>query len=100
MKKLSFRSRDMRTRTKISLIFVLLLVPIGYTVWTIAADKRALIAASEREQIGSAYIAAVRAAPFGGGARRQNRRRSRRRRDSVGYPEEDRRKPGTPRISG
>jgi len=97
MKKLSFRSRDLRTRTKISLIFFLLLVPIGYTVWTIAADKRALIAASEREQIGSAYIAAVRPALF---AVANLARRSHRRRDSVGYPEEDRRKPGTPRISG
>jgi hypothetical protein len=64
MKKIRFRSRDLRTRTKISLIFFLLLVPIGYTVWTIAADKRALIAASEREQIGSSYIAAVRPALF------------------------------------
>jgi methyl-accepting chemotaxis protein len=64
MKNIRFRSRDLRTRTKISLIFLLLLVPIGYTVWTIAADKRALIAASEREQIGSAYIAAVRPALF------------------------------------
>jgi methyl-accepting chemotaxis protein len=64
MTKIRFRSRDLRTRTKISLIFFLLLVPIGYTVWTIAADKRALIAASEREQIGSSYIAAVRPALF------------------------------------
>jgi len=60
MKKIHFRPRDLRTRTKISLIFFLLLIPIAYTVWTIAADKRALIAASEREQVGSAYVAAVR----------------------------------------
>jgi methyl-accepting chemotaxis protein len=54
----------LRTRTKISLIFFLLLVPIGYTVWTIAADKRVLIVASEREQVGSAYVAAVRPVLF------------------------------------
>ena len=46
------------------MIFLLLLVPIGYTVWTIAADKRASIAASEREQVGSAYISALRPVLF------------------------------------
>jgi methyl-accepting chemotaxis protein len=56
------RLRDIRTRTKISLIVLLLLVPIGYSIWLITIDKQALIATSERELEGSAYIAAVRPA--------------------------------------
>ncbi len=64
MTKLVFRPRDLRTRSKISLIILLLLIPIGYTVWTIAADKRALMARSEQELSGTAYIAVVRPALF------------------------------------
>jgi methyl-accepting chemotaxis protein len=61
---LSFRSRDIRTRNKISLIFLLLLVPIGYTIWTIVADNRASMARSEQELSGSVYIETVRPALF------------------------------------
>src|SRR5437660_4994978 len=60
MIKFRFRLKDLRTRTKISLIILFLLVPIGSAVWTINADKQALIATSERELTGSAYIAALR----------------------------------------
>jgi len=51
-----FRLRDIRTRNKISLIFLLLLVPIVYTIWTIVADNRASMARSEQEVAGSVYI--------------------------------------------
>jgi methyl-accepting chemotaxis protein len=71
MTRFQFRLRDVRTRTKISLIFLLLLVPIVYATWAIVVDKRAVIATSEREQGGSAYIAAARPALFAmaGGAK-------------------------------
>src|SRR5205085_11514137 len=59
-----FRLKDIRARTKISLIFVFLLVPIAYATWTVYAEKHALIATSERELTGSAYIVAVRPALF------------------------------------
>jgi methyl-accepting chemotaxis protein len=59
---LNLRLRDVRTRTKISLIVLLLLVPIGYSIWLVTVDRLALIATSERELEGSAYIAAVRPA--------------------------------------
>jgi methyl-accepting chemotaxis protein len=62
--KVNLRPRDLRTRTKIALIVLLLLVPIGYSIWLITADKRALIASSERELGGSAYVAAVRPTVF------------------------------------
>jgi hypothetical protein len=56
--------RDIRTRNKISLIFLLLLVPIVYTIWTIVADNRASMARSEQELAGSVYIETVRPALF------------------------------------
>src|SRR5690348_11714000 len=59
-----FRLRDIRTRNKISLIFLLLLVPIVYTIWTIVADNRASMARSEQELAGSVYIETVRPALF------------------------------------
>ena len=62
--KLSFRLRDLRTRSKISLIFLLLLAPVVYTIWIIVAEKRASIARSEAELAGSAYLALVRPAAF------------------------------------
>jgi signal transduction histidine kinase len=73
MTRFRFRLRDFRTRTKISMIFLLLLAPIGYAIWTIAADKQALIAESEREQKGSTYIALTRPAVFaiGDGTKRE-----------------------------
>ena len=52
MIRLRFRPRDLRTRSKISLIFLLLLVPIGYAVRTIVVDRQAQIAMSERELTG------------------------------------------------
>jgi methyl-accepting chemotaxis protein len=58
----SLRLKDIRTRNKISLVVLLLLVPIGYSIWLITIDKQALIASSERELEGSAYIGAVRPA--------------------------------------
>src|SRR5579864_1577645 len=62
--RFSLRLRDLSTRTKISLIVLLLLVPIGYTVWLITTDRQVMIAASERELEGIAYIGTVRPAIF------------------------------------
>src|SRR5581483_2059713 len=59
-----FRLRDLGTRTKISLIFLLLLAPVVYTIWTIVTDNRASMARSEQELNGSIYIATVRPALF------------------------------------
>ncbi len=64
MIKYSLRLRDLRTRSKISLILLLLLVPIVVTIWTIVADRRASVARSEQELVGSAYIAVVRPVLF------------------------------------
>src|SRR5579871_6106139 len=60
----SFRLKDLRARTKISLIFLLLLTPIIYTIWTIVTDNRASMARSEQELAGSVYIETVRPALF------------------------------------
>jgi len=43
MKKIRFRSRDLRTRTKISLIFFLLLVQIGYTRFALRRSEAARV---------------------------------------------------------
>jgi len=59
-----FRLRDLGTRSKISLIFLLLLTPVVYTIWTIVTDNRASMARSEQELNGSIYIATVRPALF------------------------------------
>jgi methyl-accepting chemotaxis protein len=59
-----FRLRDLRTRSKISLIFLLLLIPIIYTIWTIVTDNRASMARSEQELGGSVYIETARPALF------------------------------------
>ncbi len=63
-KGFSFRLRDLGTATKISLIFLLLLTPIVYAIWTIVADNRASMARSEQELGGSVYVATVRPALF------------------------------------
>jgi methyl-accepting chemotaxis protein len=64
MIKLNFHPRNLRTRSKLSLIFLLLLAPIVYTIWTIVVEKRSAIARSEQELAGSAYLAIVRPAVF------------------------------------
>jgi methyl-accepting chemotaxis protein len=46
------------------LIFLLLLTPIIYTIWTIVIDNRASMARSEQELGGSVYIETVRPALF------------------------------------
>ena len=63
-KGFSFRLRDLGTATKISLIFLLLLTPVVYTIWTIVTDNRASMARSERELAGTVYIETVRPALF------------------------------------
>src|SRR5581483_10081411 len=61
---IKFRLRDLSTRSKISLIFLLLLAPIVYTIWIVVQEKRSAIARSEQELAGSAYLAIVRPAVF------------------------------------
>jgi methyl-accepting chemotaxis protein len=64
MIKLKLRPKDLRTRSKISLIFLLLLIPIVYTIWIIIVEKRTAVARSEQELAGSAYLAILRPAVF------------------------------------